>query len=62
MTENKNSRGASGLIINRRELMAAASALGLSLQMTPTFAADTPWRTEVHLWITLILAFLKPAM
>jgi peptide/nickel transport system substrate-binding protein len=42
MTENKNSRGASGLIINRRELMAAASALGLSLQMTPTFAADTP--------------------
>src|ERR1700752_3164827 len=39
---NNNSRGASGLILNRRELVAAASALGLSLRMTPAFAADTP--------------------
>ncbi|MBV8764304.1 MAG: ABC transporter substrate-binding protein [Hyphomicrobiales bacterium] len=42
MPENKNSRCAPGLTLNRRELVAAASALGLSLQITPSFAADTP--------------------
>ncbi|MBV9739959.1 MAG: peptide ABC transporter substrate-binding protein, partial [Hyphomicrobiales bacterium] len=42
MPENKNSRCAPGFTLNRRELVAAASALGLSLQITPSFAADTP--------------------
>jgi peptide/nickel transport system substrate-binding protein len=42
MTENRNSRNMSGLLLDRRELMAGAAALGLGLQMSPALAADTP--------------------
>src|SRR5205085_2399044 len=43
MTDNQmKPETASGLIIDRRELMAGAAALGLSFGMRPAFAADTP--------------------
>src|SRR5260370_25168282 len=43
MTENKIERhNASGLIVDRRELMAGAAALGLAFGLRPAFAADTP--------------------
>jgi peptide/nickel transport system substrate-binding protein len=43
MTENKiERRNASGLIVDRRELMAGAAALGLAFGLRPAFAADTP--------------------
>src|SRR5450432_176804 len=39
---DKQTKPHSGLIMDRRELMAGAAALGLSFGMTPAFAADTP--------------------
>src|SRR5260370_3908604 len=43
MTENKIERhNASGLIVDRRELMAGAAALGLAFGFRPAFAADAP--------------------
>src|ERR1700674_5616337 len=42
MTDNKNGSSASGLIVDRRELMAGAAALGLGLGMQPAFAEDAP--------------------
>src|SRR5260370_3308986 len=43
MTENKIERhNASGLIVDRRELMAGAAALGLAFGFRPAFADDTP--------------------
>jgi peptide/nickel transport system substrate-binding protein len=43
MTENKIERqSTSGLILDRRDLMAGAAALGLSFGFRPAFAADTP--------------------
>ena len=43
MTETQMKSGeASGLIVDRRELMAGAAALGLSFGMRPAFAADAP--------------------
>lgn len=41
MTDSQNVNG-SGLILDRRELMASAAALGLSFGMSPAFAAETP--------------------
>ncbi|MBV9753634.1 MAG: peptide ABC transporter substrate-binding protein, partial [Hyphomicrobiales bacterium] len=42
MADNGNRSSTSGLTINRRELMAAASVLGLGIHMPSAFAADTP--------------------
>src|SRR5476649_2186409 len=42
MTDNKNASSPSGLIVDRRELMAGAAALGLGLGIRPALAADTP--------------------
>jgi peptide/nickel transport system substrate-binding protein len=40
--ENTNRQNGSGLMLDRRELMAGAAALGLGLGMRPAFAAATP--------------------
>ena len=43
MNDNKmNRHSEAGLIVDRRELMAGAAALGLSFGMGPAFAAETP--------------------
>jgi peptide/nickel transport system substrate-binding protein len=43
MTDNNTKRNsASGLVIDRRGLMAGAMALGIGLDMRPAFAEDTP--------------------
>jgi peptide/nickel transport system substrate-binding protein len=42
MTVDKNASSASGLIVDRRGLMAGAAALGLGLGTRPAFAEDTP--------------------
>src|SRR5476649_2215446 len=42
MTDNKNASSPSGLIVDRRELMAGAAALGLGLGIRPALADDTP--------------------
>src|ERR1700733_11529487 len=40
--KNSNQRSGSGLILDRRELMAGAAALGLSFGMGPAFADEAP--------------------
>src|ERR1700758_1798549 len=42
MTENKNDLSTSGLVIDRRGLVAGAAALGLGLQIVPALAQATP--------------------
>ena len=37
----------------------AHSKPSIEIASTPTFSAETPWRTEVHLWMTLMPAALS---
>ena len=42
MTEHADKKSATGLILDRREIMAGAAALGLGFGLRPALAADTP--------------------